>query len=207
MTDNRSPLDAALDLVLYAPVGLALTIGEELPKLAAKGRAGLSTRVSTARVVGQFAVAQGRREVDRRLRTPAPASPPASAPGPGSGTSGPRPAAGGPAPAAGGPASAASGPGAGAASAASASSVVGSNGAAPVTPLTRPPTSRAGAGVAPGPAVASLAIPGYDSLSASQVVQRLAGLSGSELEAVKAYEAANRGRRTILARIGQLQGS
>lgn len=84
---------------------------------------------------------------------------------------------------------------------------MGSNGAAPVTPLTRPPTSRAGAGVAPGPAVASLAIPGYDSLSASQVVQRLAGLSGSELEAVKAYEAANRGRRTILARIGQLQGS
>ncbi|MGH9060216.1 MAG: hypothetical protein ACRDZY_11985 [Acidimicrobiales bacterium] len=57
------------------------------------------------------------------------------------------------------------------------------------------------------PSPQNLAIPGYDSLSASQVVQRLAGLSAEELEAVKAYEAGTRGRRTILARVGQLQGS
>ena len=50
-----------------------------------------------------------------------------------------------------------------------------------------------------------LAIPGYDSLAASQVVQRLAGLSSAELEAVRAYEAATRGRRTILNKVGQLQ--
>jgi hypothetical protein len=53
---------------------------------------------------------------------------------------------------------------------------------------------------------AELAIPSYDSLSASQVVQRLAGLSRDEVEAVQSYEAATRGRRTILARAEQLLG-
>ena len=47
--------------------------------------------------------------------------------------------------------------------------------------------------------------PGYDSLSASQVVERLGGLSQAELEAVRAYEQAARGRRTILNKIGQLR--
>ncbi|HEX8581486.1 MAG TPA: hypothetical protein VF640_04120, partial [Acidimicrobiales bacterium] len=55
------------------------------------------------------------------------------------------------------------------------------------------------------PAVGQLAIPDYDSLSASQVVPRLAGLSPDELEAVGAYEAETRGRKTILNRIAQLQ--
>jgi len=50
-----------------------------------------------------------------------------------------------------------------------------------------------------------LAIPGYDALSASQVVQRLAGLADDELEAVREYETAHRGRKTILGRISQLQ--
>ena len=45
---------------------------------------------------------------------------------------------------------------------------------------------------------ALLAIPDYDSLAASQVVPRLAGLTADELEAVRAYEAAHRARRTIL---------
>lgn len=57
----------------------------------------------------------------------------------------------------------------------------------------------------PAPSGAHLAIPGYDTLSASHVVQRLAGLSTAELEAVRAYEADTRGRRTILNRIAQLQ--
>ena len=50
-----------------------------------------------------------------------------------------------------------------------------------------------------------LAIPGYDSLAASQVVPRLAGLSAEELAAVGAYETAHRARRTILTRVRQLQ--
>ena len=51
---------------------------------------------------------------------------------------------------------------------------------------------------------ADLPIPGYDALSASQVVERLAGLPSSELDAVYAYEAAHRQRRTILGKIEQL---
>ena len=49
-----------------------------------------------------------------------------------------------------------------------------------------------------------LAIPDYDSLSASQVMPRLEGLNADELEAVRTYEASTRGRRTILNKIAQL---
>ncbi len=54
--------------------------------------------------------------------------------------------------------------------------------------------------------VASLAIPDYDGLSASQVVNRLASLSPAELTNVQRYEAAHRGRKTILSKVAQLQG-
>ncbi len=57
----------------------------------------------------------------------------------------------------------------------------------------------------PGPDVADLAITDYDSLSASQVVTRLPGLTLDELEAVRAYEVGHRGRKTILNKIVQLQ--
>ena len=53
-------------------------------------------------------------------------------------------------------------------------------------------------------ALRQLAIPGYDSLSASQVVQRLAGLSRDELIDVRTYEQSHRHRRTILNRVEQL---
>jgi hypothetical protein len=56
-----------------------------------------------------------------------------------------------------------------------------------------------------GPDAEELAIPDYDSLAASQVLPRLEGLTPAELEAVRGYEAAHRGRRTILGRIGQIQ--
>jgi hypothetical protein len=52
-----------------------------------------------------------------------------------------------------------------------------------------------------------LAIPGYDSLSASQVLPRLAGLAPDELEAVRRYEVGHRGRKTILGRVAQLQSA
>jgi hypothetical protein len=48
-------------------------------------------------------------------------------------------------------------------------------------------------------------IPDYDSLAASQVVPRLGGLTDSELETIRQYESAHRGRTTILTRIAQLQ--
>jgi hypothetical protein len=50
-----------------------------------------------------------------------------------------------------------------------------------------------------------LAIPSYDSLAASQVVQRLDGLTPDELEAVRRYELAHRARKTVLGKVAQLQ--
>ena len=54
------------------------------------------------------------------------------------------------------------------------------------------------------PSAANLSIPGFDTLSASQVVQRLDGLTREELVSVRTYESATRGRRTILNRVDQL---
>jgi hypothetical protein len=51
---------------------------------------------------------------------------------------------------------------------------------------------------------AELPIPGYDALSASQVVERLTGLADEELDAVRDYETTHRNRRTILGKIEQL---
>jgi hypothetical protein len=127
-----------------------------------------------ARFIGQFAVKQGRVEVEKRLKayTDRPAPPPPSpAPEPVAVT-------------------------------------------LPVTvvaePAGDPSSSFAAAEPRPEPAADhleadDLAIPGYDALSASQVVQRLAGLSPAELEQVRRYEAAARGRKTVLTKISQLQ--
>jgi hypothetical protein len=62
------------------------------------------------------------------------------------------------------------------------------------------PVHSAGAG-GNGP---DLAIPDYDDLSASQVVERLDGLALTDLEAIRVYEAANRSRNTILGKIDQI---
>ena len=85
----------------------------------------------------------------------------------------------------------------------------------PAAPASTPPSGPApgepGPGVAPPeptgppPPVGDLAIPGYDSLSASQVVPRLSGLEPGELDAVRIYEAGGRSRKTILNKIAQLQ--
>lgn len=54
------------------------------------------------------------------------------------------------------------------------------------------------------PVESALPIPEYDQLSASQVVERLEGLTTTELDAVRTYELAHRGRSTILGKIMQL---
>ena len=76
---------------------------------------------------------------------------------------------------------------------------IAGNGYAPAAgfpPAPAPP----GPAMAPGTA-AALAIPDYDELSASQVVSRLGGLARGELEAVGAYEQANRARKTVLGAV------
>jgi hypothetical protein len=166
----RSPLDAALDLVFYAPVGLAITAREELPHLIEKGRQRVSGQITMAKLVGQFAVSQGGKEAGKFLKQATDALVGLGV------VPGGRPPGGAPA-------------------------------AAPAAVVADAPTNGNRAASSPPPAANAeeLGITGYDALSASQVVQRLAGLSSQELAAVETYEAATRGRRTILARIAQLQ--
>jgi hypothetical protein len=60
---------------------------------------------------------------------------------------------------------------------------------------------------AAAPAAEDLPISDYESLAAIHVVHRLATLRPQELEQVRSFELGNRGRRTILAKIEQLQDS
>jgi hypothetical protein len=161
VTESKRPLDQALDLFVYAPLGLALTARDELPRLAEMGRQRVDAQLTMARMVGQFAVGEAGRRLEK-LTAPR-SGPPSPAPAPPSADQKPAPA--------------------------------------PRTTRLMP----TGNGNGPVPSGDGLAIHGYDALAASQVVQRLAGLSSEELEAVRAYEAATRHRKTILNRVEQLQ--
>ena len=56
-----------LDLCVFAPVGVAITVAEDLPELIAKGRRRVELQLGNAMVVGRFVVRKGRREVSGRL--------------------------------------------------------------------------------------------------------------------------------------------
>ena len=167
-----------LDALVYAPIGLVLAAVEEFPKLADRGREKLGTQVSSARAVGEFVVVAGGKELQRRsgsvFRRPDRQSP-ESKPG----VSAP-------------PLRSVTNPGPGVVP-------TPSTGNGSVADHPSAPTVSAHV-----PAAADLAIPAYDTLSASQVVQRLDGLSRGQLVSARAYEAGTRGRRTILSRVDQL---
>ena len=170
--DDKTPAEQAVEhafeVLVYAPIGLLFEGASLLPQLIAKGR----SQVTMARMVGQFAVKQGRGEATKavsKLQDQA----------------------------------------------AGLLDFVGDS----VTPLSPDPAPVARPTVPRAPAAprakssrdkagdaGSLAIPDYDGLSASHVVNRLAGLRAGELEAVRGYESAHRGRKTILSKVAQLQG-
>jgi len=206
--DDQPLTERFLDLFVFLPTGVAVTLVEELPRLAERGRERLGVKVNSARAVGQFTVRAGGRELRKRSTSlkrlnnqptatkgsAAHSTKPAATSVPPRLRSIPRPVT-------------------------QSSPVTPPSTAPPSTarPSTAPPsTARPSATVDPTraaptrtvnghvPDVASLAIPGFDTLSASQVVQRLDGLSRSELVAVRTYEASTRGRRTILSRVDQL---
>lgn len=77
---------------------------------------------------------------------------------------------------------------------------------APPTATSTPTSTASATSTTPGTDPGDLAIPGYDTLSASQVLPRLEGLSPAELEAVRVYEEATRARKTVLTKIDQLRG-
>ena len=158
MADERDPIEQWLDAALFGPVGLLLELRDRLPELAERGRSHLQGQMSTARMVGQFAVQFGSRRVNEYLQGQR-ATPEHEAP------------------------------------------------SAPAVALE--PVEPAALPAAPPESFDTddLPIPGYDTLAASQVVARLDGLDGDELEAVRAYEAAHRNRKTVLGKVAQRQRS
>lgn len=208
MDEERSLSEVLWDYGVYVPIGLAATVVEELSRLTEKGKERAGGQVHTAQMIGKLAVGEGRRQFAKFFGEAAPdvnhkpgsgsrrsTAPRSSVPGAprGEGTSaGSRTSAAQRRP----PAQPRQAP------------ARERTDRAPAEPTTERASGvrvgAASAGVSAVPEVASLAIPGYDTLAASQVVQRLSSLRPDELEAVRRYELGTRGRRTILHRIAQL---
>lgn len=162
MADDKSLVDQAMDLFVYAPLGAALAARDQFPELAERGRQQVVNQVALARMIGQMAVSEGQRNAKRYAERVEQVI-------------------------------------------AGLNAQPSRDAASPPPPPPRPAPTNGKRDTGVGGT--HLAIPGYDTLSASQIVQRLAGLNGEELEAVREYEQANRGRRTILSRVSQLQSA
>jgi hypothetical protein len=190
MAEDRSALEKVADAAVYAPLGLALEASRLFPEMADRGR----RQVTFNWMVGRYAVRRARARTDETVATVM-----GTAEGlldlagirlPWAGEADPAPPE----------AEATSEPVADAQDEQAEPSPAANGSTAPLTAVADPPAADA-------PDPDDLAIPGYDSLSAFQVVPRLEDLGGDELEAVRQYEHATRGRRTILSRIAQLQAS
>lgn len=160
VTEQKTPIDQAVDLLFFAPLGLLMNAEEIVPQLAERGR----KQVVLARMMGQYTVRKGQARAERVLtQLQSLAAHQVRSDG--------------------------------------APATMGERESTPVAqapaPAARPQHN--------GEVAATLAIPDYDSLSASQVVPRLESLSAGELDAVRAYESSNRGRKTILNKIDQLK--
>lgn len=191
MTERKDRIEHTLEVLVYAPIGVGLYLKDMGPTFVnmfvERGRAEIDRRqaqvqqrTTTAKSIGQVAMAFGVPMVKQRVEKEV-------------GTARER-----------------------------AQSLLGSISGSDDTvgaPVARPepaprapaPAAKASAPPATAPsdtngsqADPKLPIPGYNSLSASQVVERLAGLSADELEAVRAFEGSNRKRRTILGKIDQI---
>ena len=189
---RRIPIERLIEVAIFAPIGVALTLRDMAPTFinafVSRGRTevdrtqqAMGRRFQTVRSTGEVALAFGlpmvRRKVSDRFNALASLRNPAGTPGPGR-----------------------------AASASAPDDVELRAHGAPsertLTVVADPDTDPAvRASSANG---ADLAIPGYDELAASQVVERLVGLSHAELDAVRRYESSHRNRRTILGKIEQL---
>jgi hypothetical protein len=199
VVSESSPVERALEVVVYAPLGVALFARDTLPGIAgmfvARGRSEIDQRrrhvaqqVGNAKTIGRFAVRFGGPEVKRRVE--------------------------------GGVATARA---TAETTLSSLAATRGSPDGAPPEPQSKAPrrstpaaprrvkTASATNGHQPAPSstsappVSALPIPDYDELSASHVVGRLEGLRDADLETVRAYESAHRNRRTILGKIAQLR--
>lgn len=187
-------LERLIELAVYAPVGVAVTLRDELPRHIKQGRQALENRVQLARFIGQLAVQTGQRELQKRIEQQRAARDAARDQDD----------------------EAAGASVVGDASTASVDAVdaVDADDAGVVTdaPADAAPAVDAaamGAQVADDtdrvPGADELPIADYESLPAINVVDRLRSMSADEIELVRRFEVAHRSRRTILAKIDQLQ--
>ena len=213
--NTRTTADWLVELCIYAPIGFALDAHKYVPEFVNRGR----NQVALARFLGKFALERVEKQLGplAALRCRTPEQPGATTPAPDqttSGTASPPPSA--PAPAE--PTSPRSAPTPTTAGSKTPSRPVETK--APAAKATRkaaPPKAaprKATGRKAPRPQVTGdeamstdaeqLAVEGYATLSASQIVPRLTTLARADLETIQRYERANRNRRTILNRIDQL---
>jgi hypothetical protein len=183
MSEPKDKIEQTLEVLLYAPIGVGLYLKEMGPTFIARGRAEVDRRHSqvqqrttTAKSIGQVALGFGVPMVRERMgrEVDSARQRAQSFLGVIGGVS-----LSGPEP------------------------VVRSVPTPPEPRIDEAPIPRAATNGAT-PAGDTLPIPGYDALSASQVVERLAGLSNAELDAVRSYEGTHRNRRTILGKIDQI---
>jgi hypothetical protein len=209
-SDDRTPADLLCDLFVYAPLGFVFEAPKLVPELAARGR----EQVAAARTVGRFVVEKanerlgpvvgsvlngflsGLRPTDDRgdrAKVDADAAVRVETTDSPAGARGER-------------SSEVETPNSGAATADGVAPSRTTSSSGSKTSTRRQTASNGSSRRRKTPEAATLGIPEYDSLAASQVVPRLAALTPDELAAVRAYEAAHRGRRTILGRVDQLLG-
>jgi hypothetical protein len=173
VTDNDTPIERAVELLVYAPIGLAMfakdTVPTFLKMFVARGQTEVTHRRKTAghqasqyKTIGQMAVKYGGPEVKRQAGQ--------------------------------------------AAETVRRRAEETLTGIAAATATPPAPPARNGTPTATGPTARELAIPGYDLLSATQVIERLDGLDPADLARIAEYEAAHRARTTILGKITQLGG-
>jgi hypothetical protein len=197
VSEQQNPLERAVDLLVFAPVGVAMFAKDTVPTFLkmfvsrgqteiARQKKSLHDHANQYRTVGKFAVKYGgpvvKQQAEEKL-------------------DGARRIAEGLVPSVGGTAEPPQPP------------QMVKNITKRAAPQPAPKTAANGTTngndtngkYAPAPHVPpALAIPGYDQLSASQVVERLEGLTPDELDAVREHELAHRGRNTILGKITQL---
>ena len=185
--------ETALNLLVYGPLGLLLAAKDELPKilsgnsdsgdlgkLVQRGHRTAEQQINSARIIGRLALNQAQvgQQLEGSVRWLAHLLPNPFA-GPGAAPAGSQAQSRAPRP---------------------------SQTPEPQTPepVAPPPGAPEGGSAPAGEVKLPTGIEGYAELSAMQVVQRLPGLSTSELAEVVAYEEATRQRRTVLTKARQL---
>ena len=64
---HKSPLQRGFDVCVVTPIGVAMSVVEEIPELIAEGRRRLELQLGNALFVGRFVVNQKQRELSARL--------------------------------------------------------------------------------------------------------------------------------------------